>query len=334
VSASATSFTPVDEIPTLDIRSYKKDNVAFARDFGAAYRNFGFCAISGHGIDPELIEAAYAAFRKFFALPEAVKRHYHLAGAGGARGYTPFRIETAVGSRHPDLKEFWHVGREFEAGAERRDIEREAMSPNLWPSEIPQFRSAALALYRALDQLGALLLRAVAIDLGLDAHWFDDKIDRGNSILRPLHYPPLPGPSWPGENLIEHDGSLRSAAHQDINLITLLIGASDAGLQIRACDGRWLPITPPGDTIVVNAGDMLEHLSNGIYRSTAHRVANPRGAASARSRYSVPFFLHPNPDFRIATLPCCIDVARPNRYPQTLTAHEFLLQRLREIRLL
>lgn len=325
---------PIDEVPTLDIRSYKEDPMAFARDFGAAYRSSGFCCITGHGIDPALIEAAYAAFREFFALSEAVKRRYHIAGAGGARGYTPFRIETAVGSCHPDLKEFWHVGREFESGTARSDVEHEAMPPNLWPSEIPEFRSAASALYRALDQLGTKLLRAVAIDLGLDAPWFDDKIDRGNSILRPLHYPPVLGSLLPGENISEHDGSLRSAAHQDINLITLLIGASDAGLQIRTRNGRWLPITTPGDAIVVNAGDMLEHLSNGIYRSTPHRVVNPQGADSTRSRYSVPFFLHPNPDFRIVTLPCCIDEARPNRYPQTLTAQEFLLQRLREIRLL
>ncbi len=332
-------FAPVDEIPTLDIRRCENDSVAFARDFGAAYRNFGFCCIAGHGIDPALIEAAYAAFREFFTLPESVKRRYHVAGGGGARGYTPFRVETAVGSQHPDLKEFWHVGREFEPGTARSDTEREAMPPNLWPSEIAEFRSAASALYRALDRLGAQLLRAVAIDLGLDANWFDDKVDRGNSILRPLHYPPVSrpplfGPTSPGEIIKEHDGSLRSAAHQDINLITLLIGASDAGLQIRARDGRWLPITTRGDAIVVNVGDMLEHLTNGIYRSTAHRVVNPQGAASARSRYSVPFFLHPNPDFRIATLPCCIDAARPDRYPKTLTAHEFLLQRLREIRLL
>ncbi|MDB5987038.1 MAG: oxidoreductase [Nevskia sp.] len=315
----------MNAVPTLDVRRYDHDRSGFVRELGASYRSFGFCCIEGHGLAPRLIEDAYTAFRKFFAQPESVKRRYHIAGGGGARGYTPFRVETAVNSTRPDLKEFWHVGREFDGAEKLSEDQRAAMPPNLWPQEVPEFRAAALALYRALDALGARLLRALALDLGLSEQWFDDQIDRGNSILRPLHYPPLIG---------EQDGSLRSAAHEDINLITLLIGASDAGLQIKTRNGAWLPITTAGDAIVVNVGDMLERLSNGVYPSTSHRVVNPQAAAAHRSRYSVPFFLHPNPDFLIETLPGCVDAEHPNRYPQPITAHQFLLQRLREIRLL
>ncbi len=312
-------------IPTLDLRDYDLQRADFVRALGRAYREFGFCCIVGHGIAPALIEAAYAAFRTFFALPDALKRRYHVAGAGGARGYTPFKVETAVSSTHPDLKEFWHVGRELDDGPRRTLAAAAVMPPNLWPQVVPEFRDTALALYTALDALGARLLRALALDLGLAEHWFDAHIDHGNSILRPLHYPPLPD---------DTDGSLRSAAHEDINLITLLVGASDAGLQIRTRGGSWLPLTTQGDAIVVNVGDMLARLSNEVYPSTTHRVVNPRGGAARRSRYSVPFFLHPNPEFRIETLPGCIDAAHPNRYPDAITAHDYLLQRLREIRLL
>ena len=308
------------QIPTLDIRRYDSDRAAFVTEIGAACRTFGFCCITGHGIDAALIERAYAAFRQFFALPEAVKMQYHVPGGGGARGYTPFGIETAKDSRYPDLKEFWHIGGEIPRDSRYAPI----MPPNLWPREVPGFRAAGYALYQALDELGARVLRALALHIGLPERWFDDKIDQGNSILRPIHYPPITTPEIP---------DVRAGAHEDINFITLLVGASAAGLEVLTCEGGWLPITTAGDAIVVNIGDMLQRLTNHVYPSTTHRVVNPRGEAARQSRYVVSFFLRPNSDFLIDVLPGCADAAHPSRYPQPLTAHGYLQERLREIRL-
>jgi len=308
------------QVPTLDMRRYDSDRAGFVAEIGAAYREFGFCCIRGHGIDAQLIARAYAAFRAFFALPEATKMKYHLRGSGGARGYTPFGVETAKDSQYPDLKEFWHIGREIPRDSPHAAV----MPPNLWPAEVPEMRSAGYALYQGLDDLGARVLRALALHIGLPEHWFDDKIDHGNSILRPIHYPPITSLEIP---------NVRAGAHEDINFITLLVGASAAGLEVLTREGRWLPVTTAGDTIVVNIGDMLQRLSNHVYPSTTHRVVNPAGAGARESRYSVPFFLHPNPDFVIDVLPHCIDAAHPSRYPQPITAHAYLQERLREIRL-
>jgi isopenicillin N synthase-like dioxygenase len=198
------------------------------------------------------------------------------------------------------------------------------MAPNLWPAEVPGLRSDGYALYQALDDLGARMLRALALHIGLPERWFDDKIDHGNSILRPIHYPPISSPDVP---------NVRAGAHEDINFITLLVGASAAGLEVLTHEGQWLPITTRGDAIVVNIGDMLQRLTNHVYPSTTHRVTNPAGAGARQARYSVPFFLHPNPDFMIDVLPGCISAAHPSRYPKLITAHEYLQERLREIRL-
>lgn len=309
-------------VPTLDIRRWDDDRAAFVAELGAAYREYGFCGIRKHGIDPALIDAAYAAFAAFFALPDAVKRRY-IVGTGGTRGLTPLKRETAKGAVHPDLKEFWHIGREQgPQGSEGRYAA--IMAANVWPAEVSGFRDAGLALYAALEALGQRVLAALAINLGLDACWFDDKIDHGNSILRALHYPPIEADDAPNE---------RAGAHEDINLITLLVGASDSGLELLTRQGDWLPITTTGDTVVVNIGDMLQRLSNHVYPSTTHRVVNPIGAAARRSRYSMPFFLHPNPDFLIEVLPGCITPDNPSRYPEPITANDYLWQRLREIKL-
>src|SRR5690606_4663060 len=256
---------------------------------------------------------AYRAFRDFFALADPVKRRYHVPGAGGARGYTPFGIETAKDARYPDLKEFWHVGREIPRDSRYAGV----MAPNLWPEEVPDVRAHGYALYEARDSLGSRVLGALALDLGLDEDWFADKTDCGNSILRPIHYPPITQADVP---------NVRAGAHEDINLITLLVGASAAGLEILTRDGEWLPVTTDGDAIVVNIGDMLQRLTNHVYPSTTHRVVNPPGDAAGQSRYSVPFFLHANPDFLIDVLPSCIDAGHPNRYPQPITANDYLLQ--------
>ncbi|MBU6404561.1 MAG: isopenicillin N synthase family oxygenase [Pseudomonadota bacterium] len=308
------------QVPTLDMRRYDSDRAGFVAEIGAAYREFGFCCIIGHGIDAALVARAYAAFRCFFALPAEVKMKYHVRGGGGARGYTPFGVETAKDSQYPDLKEFWHIGREI--ARDSRDAA--VMPPNLWPAEVPGLRIDGYALYQALDDLGARVLRALALHIGLPEHWFDDKIDHGNSILRPIHYPPITSPDVP---------NVRAGAHEDINFITLLVGASAAGLEVLTREGQWLPITTHGDAIVVNIGDMLQRLSNHVYPSTTHRVVNPAGAGAREPRYSVPFFLHPNSDFLIEVLPNCIDAGHPSRYPQPITAHGYLQERLREIRL-
>ncbi|MBB5206837.1 isopenicillin N synthase family oxygenase [Chiayiivirga flava] len=310
----------MSQIPTLDIRRYDTDRDAFVAELGAAYREWGFAGINHHGIPQRLIDESYDVFKRFFALPDEVKRKYHVPGGGGARGYTPFGIETAKGAKHFDLKEFWHVGRELPPGSKYADV----MPPNLWPDEVPDFRDKAYALYQALDQLGARVLCALALHIGLPENYFADKTNNGNSILRPIHYPPITADDIP---------NVRAGAHEDINFITLLVGASAAGLEVRAHNGDWVPFTADADTIVVNIGDMLQRLTNHVYPSTTHRVTNPPGEQARKPRYSTPFFLHPNPDFLIDVLPSCITPERPSRYPEPITAHGYLEERLREIKL-
>jgi isopenicillin N synthase-like dioxygenase len=310
----------MSQIPSLDIRRFETDRNAFVAELGAAYRQWGFCGINGHGISDVLLKNAYDAFKQFFALPTEIKNKYHLKGTGGARGYTPFGIETAKDSKFPDLKEFWHVGRELPAGSHYSEV----MAPNNWPEEVENFKTHAYSLYEALDALGTRVLQALALHIELPQNFFADKTNFGNSILRPIHYPPITAPDIP---------NVRAGAHEDINFITLLVGASAAGLEVRAHNGDWVPFTADADTIVVNIGDMLQRLTNHVYPSTTHRVVNPPGEAARQPRYSVPFFLHPNPDYLIETLPSCITADNPNRYPTPITAHEYLMERLREIKL-
>jgi isopenicillin N synthase-like dioxygenase len=311
-------------IPTFDISRFDSqsgdERDAFVAELGAAYRQWGFAGIRNHGIAQADIDAAYAAFKAFFALPVQVKRKYQVPGIGGARGYTAFGVETAKDSAHYDLKEFWHIGREIADDSAYRSV----MLPNLWPQEVAEFQRAGYGLYQALDKLGAKVLSALALHIGLPADWFADKTDSGNSILRPLHYPPITARDIP---------NVRAGAHEDINLITLLVGASAAGLEVKSRDGEWVPFTSDADTIVVNIGDMLQRLTNHVYPSTTHRVVNPPGEQARQPRYSVPFFLHPNPDFLIDVLPCTVSVDNPSRYPQPITAQDYLDQRLREIKL-
>ncbi len=308
-------------VPTLDIRRYDSDRDAFVAELGAAYREFGFCCISGHGIPKADIDAAYRAFQAFFALPDAVKRSYHQPGTGGARGYTPFGVETAKDSKYADLKEFWHIGREIPRDSKFAAV----MPPNVWPREVEGFREHGYGLYQALDALGTRVLRALALHIGLAEDFFADKTQFGNSILRPIHYPPITTDDIP---------NVRAGAHEDINFITLLVGASAAGLEVLTREGEWLPITTEGDAIVVNIGDMLQRLTNHVYPSTTHRVTNPQGEQARQPRYSVPFFLHPNPDVVLDVLPSCISAENPSRYPDSITSHEYLLERLREIKLI
>jgi isopenicillin N synthase-like dioxygenase len=306
-------------IASVSLTESDRDPEGFARELGDSFERYGFAVISDHGIPADLIARAEEKARAFFALPEEVKRSYHIAGGGGARGYTPFGIETAKGATEHDLKEFWHVGRELPEGHPFGEV----MAPNVWPKEVESFRDTFLEIFAAFDKAGLRILEAIARHLGLAPDYFEDTVRDGNSVLRLLHYPPV-SPDAPG---------VRAGAHEDINTITLLLGAEEAGLQLLDRDGQWLPVAPKEGELVVNVGDMLQRLTNNVLKSTSHRVVNPPPERRGRSRYSMPFFLHFRPDFLIETLPDCVSEKRPDIYPEPITSHDFLLERLREIKL-
>ena len=307
-------------VPVLDLARLDSNPGQLINEAGAAYREFGFCGFRNHGIPDLVIDRAYAAIHQFFALPTDIKNQYRSVD-GGQRGYTPLGTERARDNPVPDLKEFWHTGREMGAENPWPDI----MHPNRWPEEVPEFRDSVVALYEQLDILGGRILALIAQSLGLSENGFDKATYLGNSILRAIHYPPV-------ENLVTP--AVRAAQHEDINLITLLIGSNEAGLEILARDGSWIPVTSIPGTIVVNIGDMMKRLTNHVLPSTPHRVINPPGEAAGQPRYSIPFFMHPNPDFMIETLPSCISKENPNCYPEPISSHDFLLQRLRENKML
>jgi isopenicillin N synthase-like dioxygenase len=309
--------TPAATVPPLSLLQDARDPAGFAAALGGSFERFGFAIIADHGIPQGLIDRAWALTQALFELPEAEKRRYHAPGGGGARGYTPFKTEIAKGASAVDLKEFWHVGRELPAGHRFGAL----MADNIWPARPEGFRDTFLELFAAFDRAGDLLLSAIARHLGLAADWFDPAVKDGNSVLRLLHYPPIPA---------DAEG-VRAGAHEDINLITLLLGAEEAGLELLDRDGRWLAIAPPEGALVVNVGDMLQRLTNHVLPSTTHRVVNPPPERRGVSRYSMPFFLHPAPDFMIETLPGCISATNPNRYPTPISSHDYLHERLVEI---
>ena len=307
-------------VPSVSLAMSDSDADGFARAIGRAFERFGFAVVADHGIPADLIARAEDAAKRFFALPEAAKRAYMIPGGAGQRGYTPFRVETAKNASDADLKEFWHIGRELPEGHRYT----RQMPANIWPAEIADFRAANLALFEAFDRTGQRILSAIARYLGLDPRFFGDAVEDGNSILRLLHYPPV-GPDAPG---------IRAGAHEDINTITLLLGAEEAGLQLLDRDGRWLSVGIAPGELVVNIGDMLQRLTNKRLPSTSHRVMNPPRERRGIARYSMPFFLHFRPDYLIETLPQTITPDRPNLFPEPITANDFLLQRLREIKLI
>ena len=320
ISPIMTDSADLITVPSYSLAASDADPDGFAQAIGGSFERFGFAVIADHGIASELIARADAAAKAFFALPEDAKRRYHVEGGAGQRGYTPFRVETAKDANEADLKEFWHVGRELPAGHPYAG----EMPANIWPGEIAEFRRTYLDLFAAFDIAGLRILSAIARYLGLDAHFFDDAVKDGNSVLRLLHYPPV-GPDAPG---------IRAGAHEDINAITLLLGAEEGGLELLDKDGRWLAIDIAQGELVVNIGDMLQRLTNGLLPSTSHRVMNPPPERRGFARFSMPFFLHFRPDYRIETLPQTITADRPNAYPDPITANDFLLQRLREIKLI
>ena len=292
-----------------------------ADELGRSFEEFGFAVVRDHGIPQSLIDRAEEMSKQFFALPDETKRKYHIPGGGGARGYTPFGTEKAKDAKVHDLKEFWHVGRSLPGD----HALAEYMAPNVWPEEMPQFRETFEELYAAFEKAGGRVLEAIALHLGLERDFFAATVEDGNSVMRLLRYPPLEG--------AEAEGAIRAAAHGDINTITLLLGAEEAGLELLTSEGEWLAVDPPPGALVINIGDMLDRLTNGKLRSTTHRVVNPRGDAAYRARYSMPFFLHFRPDYVIETLDSCVDPENPADRPESISSHEFLLQRLREINL-
>ena len=306
-----------DTLAAVSLAMADEDSNAFAERIGRSFSDWGFAVVSDHGIPADLIARAEAMSRAFFALPDEVKRFYHIPGGGGARGYTPFGTESAKDSNISDLKEFWHIGRDLPSG---HPFEPN-MPPNIWPRELDGFRETYLEMFAAFDKAGARILEAIARFLGLAPDFFVDTVRDGNSVMRLIHYPPVP----------EDSPAVRAAAHEDINTITLLIGAEEAGLELLDKNGNWRAVTPKAGELAVNIGDMLQRLTNNRLPSTTHRVVNPPPERRGHSRYSMPFFLHFRPDYSIETLPSCVDDAHPDLYPEPITAHEYLMQRLREI---
>ena len=303
------------KLPVLSLSDSPDD---FARAIGSSFREYGFALVRDHGIDAALIDQAWALTAQFFALPEEEKRKYFIPGIGGARGYTPFKTEIAKGAKMHDLKEFWHVGRDVPADSPLAA----SMAPNVWPDSPAGFQDVFTRLYAEFDKAGATILSRIALHLGLEEDWFDPAIEDGNSVMRLLHYPPVAD---------AEGGAIRAGAHEDINLITLLLGAQEAGLELLTKDGRWVGVAPPEGAIVINIGDMLQRLTNHVLPSTTHRVRNPDAERAAHSRYSMPFFLHLRSDFPFKTLEQCITPENPDRYPVSITADDYLQERLREI---
>ena len=308
-----------DHIASVSLKDADRDPTAFAQKLGRSFEDYGFAIIADHGIPDELIQRAEEKAKAFFALPEETKRKYLIEGSGGARGYTPFGIETAKGAKAHDLKEFWHVGRDLPRGHKFRDH----MPDNLWPSEVPGFKETFQEIFATFDRTGLKVLKAIARYLKIDENYFEDAVHEGNSVLRALHYPPQTEPT--GEHI-------RAGAHEDINAITLLLGAEEAGLELQTRDGRWIPVSPKPGELVINIGDMLQRLTNGRLRSTSHRVVNPTPDRASKARYSMPFFLHFRSDFLIEALPETVPPGEQPKWPP-ITANDYLQERLREIKL-
>ena len=307
-------------MPTVDLAQFSgtsQQKAAFVDALGKAYEDVGFVAVKNHGIPDSTIEALYSNTKEFFALPQETKRNYEIPGLAGQRGYTSFGKEHAKGSTAPDLKEFFQFGQTVEDN----DPIKAEYPDNVIVSEIKPFSPTFASAYRSFEDSGSALLRAIAIYLGLDETYFDQYVHNGNSILRAIHYPPIKE---------EPKSAIRAEQHEDINLITLLIGASADGLEILSKQGAWVPVTSLPEQIVVNVGDMLQRLTNNKLRSTTHRVVNPPREKWGTSRFSIPFFLHPKSSMSLACLPSCIDAAHPKAYPDA-TAGEYLDERLREI---
>lgn len=316
-----------DDIPSLDLADFVTGDgakkAAFVQDLGQAFNQIGFVAIKNHGLDQELQNGLYAVIKKFFSLDDEVKSKYEYPEIGFQRGYTGKGKEHAKGRNTGDLKEFYHVGQELEFIPDSDPV-KTTYPANVWPEETAEFKSIALEVFRAIEEAGKNLLKAIALYLELPEDYFEDKVKHGNSILRQIHYFPIENPEE------VPDDAVRAAEHGDINLITLLMGASADGLQVLRNDGKWIPITALPEQLVVNVGDMLERLTNYKLKSTIHRVVNPPREKMNSSRYSIPFFMHPRAEMDLSCLKNCVSEQHPKQFTDT-TAGEFLDERLREL---
>ena len=311
----------MNNIPSVDLADFisgdPKRKQKFVDEIGKAYEEIGFVALKNHFLDNDLEENLYKEVKTFFDLPLEVKKKYEIEGLAGQRGYISFGKEHAKGKKEGDLKEFWHFGQEPAADANLT----EEYPENVQVAELKNFNKVGMEAYRMLEKTGIYVLRALALYIGLEEHYFDHWASNGNSILRPIHYPPITE---------EPKGAVRAGAHGDINLITLLMGASTGGLQVLRKDGEWIDAVPQEDELVINVGDMLERHTNNKLRSTIHRVINPPKDQWDKPRYSIPFFMHPRSEMRLDCLEECIDEENPKQY-EDITAGEFLHQRLVEI---
>jgi len=311
-------------IPSVDLSDFLSDDPnrkqKFVNEIGAAYQNIGFVALKNHFLSDALVTNLYGEIKNFFELPVATKRKYEEEGIGGQRGYISFGKESAKGKKEGDLKEFWHFGQYVED-----DDKRKAEYPaNVEVEELPAFNTVGKETYKMLEKTGVYVLRALALFLKLDEHYFDNFIHNGNSILRPIHYPPITE---------EPKNAVRAAAHGDINLITLLMGAHGKGLQVQDNEGNWHDAMSQPDELVINVGDMLSRHSNNTLKSTIHRVVNPPKELWGTSRYSIPFFMHPVSEMPLNCLENCVTDTNPKAF-EDITAGEFLNERLIELGLI
>ena len=315
----------MNNIPSVNLADFTSGDSErkqkFVDEIGSAYEDIGFVALKNHFLDDKLVDDLYKEVKSFFDLPVELKRSYEIEGLGGQRGYVSFGKEHAKGKKEGDLKEFWHFGQIPTADANLP----EEYPDNVQVKEIPKFNETGMEAYRMLEKTGIYVLRALALYIGLDEHYFDYWASNGNSILRPIHYPPIVNEP--------PKGAVRAGAHGDINLITLLMGASAGGLQVLRKDGEWIDAIPEEDELVINVGDMLERHTNNKLCSTIHRVINPPRDQWGKPRYSIPFFMHPRGDMKLNCMPECVDENNPIAF-EDITAGEFLQQRLVEIGLI
>jgi isopenicillin N synthase-like dioxygenase len=311
-------------IPRLDLNTYvngsDEQRKMFSDEIGKAFNDTGFVTITNHGLSKELINNLYSQVKALFALPEEAKLKYEIPELAGQRGYTSKGKETAKGFKVPDLKEFWQIGQTVTDG----DPVKHDYPENVKVTELPDFNAVTTEVYKKLEDAGRQLLKAISVYLQLPENYFEEKVHNGNSILRALHYFPIEDPdALPAD-------AVRAGAHEDINLITLLIGASADGLEVLTRDGEWFAVKAEGEDVVVNVGDMLQRLTNNKLKSTTHRVVNPPRELMKFSRFSVPFFLHPKSGMDLTCLESCIDAENPKAYTN-ITAGAYLDERLREI---
>ncbi|MFP5384724.1 MAG: isopenicillin N synthase family dioxygenase [Bacteriovoracia bacterium] len=312
----------IRKVPELSLMSFvngtTNDKVKFSNELFRGLKDYGFIVLVDHPVDYSTTSRAYDLVHEFFQLPEAVKRQYICKEGGGQRGYTAFGVEHAKDSKYPDLKEFWHVGRETLVNEARF---RKSIPQNLWPAEVPEFKNVMLKLFNGLDATSGLILDALGMALDVPETYFREMLQDGNSIVRAIHYPPL-SPDAP-------KNAVRAAAHEDINLITCMVGATSAGLELLDRDGKWLPVSCNDKQLVIDSGDMLSRITNDVIPATTHRVVNPDDATT--NRYSMPFFTHPNPDTTLACIPSCRGTGE--KY-EPINSNDWLMQRIRDIGLM